>query len=97
MFIGLSYIAPFFSTISGNRDFWGGRTDYGGYGLKGFFLGMLASYVTTIVIEFPFFYLAVKNKSQRRKIFFPFFIANTVTNIAMTLIYYWVVKEGGYW
>lgn len=97
MFVGLSYIAPHFSTISGNHDFWGGQTTYGEYGLKGFFAGMVASYFATLVIELPFFYLAVKDKTQRRQIFFPFFIANTITNIAMTLIYFWIVKGGGHW
>jgi len=97
MFIGLNYIAPHFSTISGNHDFWGGETNYGDYELKGFFSGMIASYFATLIIELPFFYFAVKDKSQRRQILFPFFIANTTTNIVMTLIYYLIVKDGGHW
>src|SRR5438093_5795643 len=73
MFIGLYYIAPHFSTISGNYDFWGGDTNYGDYKLKGFFAGMIAAYFATLVIELPFFYFAFKEKSQRKAIFFPFF------------------------
>jgi hypothetical protein len=97
MFIGLNYIAPHFSTISGNHDFWGGQTNYGDYELKGFLAGMISSYFATLVIELPFFYFAVKDKLKRRQIFFPFLVANTVTNIAMTIIYYWIVKDGGHW
>ena len=97
MFIGLNYIAPHFSTISGNYDFWGGQTNYGDYKLKGFFIGMVASYFATLIIEFPFFYFAVKDKPQRRKIFLPFLVANTVTNIIMIIVYYLIVSGGGHW
>jgi len=97
MFIGLYYIAPHFSTITGNQDFWGGQTNYGAYGLQGFFVGMVASFFATLIIELPFFYLAVKNKLQRRKFFIPFIVANTLTNIIMTIIYFWIVKGGGHW
>ena len=97
MLIGLNYIAPHFSTISGNNDFWGGQTNYGNYELKGFFAGMISSFCATLIIEFPFFYFAVKDKLQRKKIFLPFFVANLITNIAMTLIYYLIVKGGGHW
>ncbi|MCU0352031.1 MAG: hypothetical protein MUF43_14575 [Flavobacterium sp.] len=97
MIVGLNYIAPHFSTISGNNDFWGGQTNYGSYELRGFFAGMFSSFFATLLIELPFFYFAVKDKSQRRKFFLPFFVANLITNIAMTLIYYWIVKGGGHW
>ena len=97
MIVGLYYIAPYFSTITGNLDFWGGQTNYGEYGLYGFLVGMVASFFATLIIELPFFYLAVKNKLQRRKIFIPFIVANTLTNIIMTIIYFWIAKEGGHW
>lgn len=97
MFNGLYYIAPHFSTIAGNHDFWGGRTRLGDYKVKGFVIGMLSSYFATLVIEFPFFYLAVKDKLQRKNIFFPFFIANTVTNIAMIFVYYCITGTGENW
>jgi len=97
MFIGLYYIAPHFSTISGNQDFWGGQTRYGDYKLKGFIVGMVTSFLATLIIEIPFFYLAVKDKLQRRQIFIPFLVANSMTNIIMTIIYFWIVNDGGYW
>lgn len=97
MFIGLNYIAPHFSTIYGNYDFWGGKTSYGNYGLTGFLAGMLTSFVATLIIELPFFILAVKGKTQRTKIILPFFVANTATNIVMILLYYWIVAGGGHW
>jgi len=97
MFIGLNYIAPHFSTLSGNYDFWGGQTNYGNYELKGFLIGMTSSYFATLIIEFPFFYFAIKDRTQRKKIFLPFFVANTTTNIIMTLVYYWIVSGGGHW
>jgi hypothetical protein len=97
MLIGLNYIAPHFSTISGNNDFWGGQTNYGSYELKGFFVGMASSFCATLIIEFPFFYFAIKDKFHRKKIFLPFFVANLITNVVMTVIYYWIVKGGGHW
>jgi len=97
MLIGLNYIAPHFSTISGNYDFWGGQTNYGAYELKGFFAGMTASFCATLIIELPFFFFAVKDKLLRKKIFIPFFVANFITNIVMTLVYYLIVKGGGHW
>ena len=97
MFVGLNFIAPHFSTISGNNDFWGGQTSYGDYQLKGFFVGMISSYFATLIIEYPFFFLSLKDKTQRSKLFFPFLIANTITCGALTLIYYWIVKGGSHW
>lgn len=97
MFIGLNYIAPHFSTIYGNHDFWGGKTSYGEYGLTGFFVGILTSYLATLVIELPFFILTVKGKTKRTKVILPFFVANTATNILMILLYYWIVVGGGHW
>lgn len=97
MFIGLFYIAPFFSSITGNLDFWGGRTSYGSYNLQGFIVGMATSFLATLVIEFPFFYLAVKNKLQRNQILIPFLAANILTNVIMTIVYFCIVYEGGHW
>lgn len=72
MIVGLFYIAPHFSKLSGNVDFWGGSTSYGNYALKGFFAGMVSSYIATLFIEFPFFYFAVKERMQRKLIFYHF-------------------------
>jgi len=97
MIVGLNYIAPKFSAVAHNIDFWGGNTNYGDYRLKGFFIGMAASFVATLIIEFPFFYLAVMDKAKRKDIILPFVIANAITNIIMTFIYYLIVRGGAFW
>ena len=97
MFVGLYIIAPYFSELSGNRDFWGGQTSLGNYPLKGFFVGMVASYFATLILEFPLYYFSIKNTIERKKIFLPFLISNTITNIIMILIYYMIVKDGETW
>ena len=97
MLIGLAYIAPHFSTVYGNRDFWAGQTNYGNYELQGFVAGMFTSFVATLIIELPFFYLAVKDKLQRKQIYIPFLVANILTNVILTIIYFWFVKDGGHW
>lgn len=55
MFIGFYFIAPYFSTVSGNQDFWGVSTSFGDYELKGFIIGITSSFLATLIIEFPFF------------------------------------------
>ncbi len=97
MFIGLYFIAPHFSTTTGNPDFWGGQTSFGYYKLQGFIVGMVTSFFATLIIELPFFYFAVKDKLQRKQIFIPFLVANTLTNIIMIIIYFWIVSDGGHW
>lgn len=91
MFVGLYFIAPHFSIITGNSDFLGRQTSLGNYELTGFLVGVVFFYFATLVIEFPFFYWAVKDKLQRRQIFFSFFVSNTSTDILMTIIYFWIV------
>ena len=97
MFIGLYFIAPHFSTMTGNHDFWGGKTRLGEYHVKGFVVGMISAYIATLIIELPFVYFAVKEKLQRKKVFLPFLVANTVTNVAMILIYYLITGVGEKW
>jgi len=94
MFIGLYFIAPNFSATFGNSDFWGGQTYYGHYQLTGFFAGMFFSYLATLIIEYPFFLWALRDKNKKNELLKPFFIANTVTNIAMTLVYF-LINVGG--
>lgn len=97
MLIGLYFIAPHFSTIMGNGDFWGGQTSLGNYELKGFLVGMISFYFATLFIEFPFFYFAVKEKIMRKQLFFSFFVANTITNFIMAVIYWSIVSSGEHW
>lgn len=94
MFVGLEFIAPYFSTLAGNHDFWGGQTNYGAYKLNGFLAGMGTAFIATLIIEFPFFYFATKDKSKRREIINPYLIANFSTNLVMFIIYYMIVKPG---
>ena len=94
MFIGLYYIAPYFSTISGNIDFWGGNTSYGEYELNGFIFGMLASFIATLILELPFYLLSVKEKEKRKKGIWTYIEANTITNVVMFLIYFIIVVGG---
>lgn len=97
MLIGLNFIAPIFSKLSGNGDFWGSQTNYGNYELQGFFAGMFFSYLVTLVIEFPFFHYSLKNKTQSTQLFIPFLVANTITNLVMTILYFLIIKDGAHW
>ena len=94
MFIGLLFIAPYFSTIAGNDDFLGAKTSYGHYQLDGFLIGMGTSYIATLIIEYPFFYFATKEKTQRRELIAPYLIANFSTNLVMFIFYYLLAKPG---
>lgn len=94
MFFGLYFIAPYFSTISGNNDFWGGQSSIDDYNLLGFFIGMISSYIATLLIEFPFFYWAVKDKLKLQSLIHPFIIANTTTNIVMLIVYLFIIFQG---
>ena len=94
MFIGLYLIAPYFSSITGNIDFWGGNTRYGDYKLNGFIFGMLASFVATLILEFPFYYLSVKDKTKRKIGTWKFIEANAISNTVMFLIYLMIVVGG---
>ena len=60
----------------------------GAFSLAGFWFAMFIAYIATLIIEFPFAYFAVKEKIMRKKVFIPFFVANTITNICMTLLYF---------
>jgi len=94
MFIGLYYIAPYFSTITGNVDFWGGNTRYGKYELNGFLFGMLASFIATLILELPFYLLSVKEKEKRKKGIWFYIEANTITNVVLFFIYFIMVVGG---
>ncbi len=94
MFIGLEFIAPYFSTLAGNHDFWGGRTNYGAYELNGFLAGMGTAFIATLIIEFPFFYYSVKDKDKRKEIINPYLMANLSTNLVLFIIYSMIVTPG---
>jgi hypothetical protein len=94
MFFGLYFIAPYFSSISGNIDFWGGNTSYGNYELTGFIFGMLASFIATLILEFPFYYLSIKDKTKWKNGTWKFIETNTISNTVMFLIYFMIVVGG---
>jgi len=94
MFIGMLFIAPVFASASGNYDFWGGNTSYGNYEIGGFIMGMLFSYLATLLIEYPFFYYAVKQKEDQKKGFNQYVTANTITNGIMFVVYFLIVIGG---
>jgi len=97
MFIGLYFIAPHFSELSGNTDFWGGKTRLGEYELGGFLIGMGISFIATLIIEFPFYFLAIKQKTKDWSIIKPFIFTNLTTNLIMFIIYFIIVSFGAKW
>lgn len=97
MFIGLYFIAPHFSELSGNTDFWGGKTRLGEYELDGFLIGMGISFIATLIIEFPFYLLAIKQKMKDWSTIKPFIFANLITNVIMFIIYFIIVSFGAKW
>ena len=94
MFIGLYGIAPYFSTITGNLDFWGGNTRYGDYELNGFLFGMIASFIATLILEFPFYFFSVIDKATRKNGVWTYIEGNVMSNLVMFLIYFLVVVGG---
>lgn len=97
MFVGLYFIAPHFSELGGNTDFWGGKTRLGEYELGGFLIGMGISFIATLIIEFPFYLLALKQKIKGWNLIKPFIFANITTNIIMFIIYFAIVSIGVKW
>ncbi len=91
MFIGMYLIAPYFASLAGNKDFFGNWT-YNQVGhLSGFFIGMLCAFITTLIVEFPFYRLAIA-KEYRPQTIKELLISNFITYGGMTLIYYFFVK-----
>ncbi len=71
-----------------------GKTRYGYYELNGFIFGMLASFIATLVLEFPFYYLSVKEKTKRKKATWTYIEANAISNTVMFLIYLMIAVGG---
>lgn len=88
MFAGYYFIAPYFSSINGNQDFWAMKTRVGEYQLGGFFIGFLCSFLATLLIEFPFYWHSLKVKCKGWKLLKPFLTANLLSNMIMFLIYF---------
>ncbi len=97
MFIGLYFIAPHFSAINGNVDFWGGNTRLGDYKLKGFLAGMFFSFIATLIIEFPFYLISLKTKLIGWNLFKPFLVINSISNLIMLMIYLAIVIYESKW
>jgi hypothetical protein len=75
-------------------SFWGGNTSYGEYKLNGFIYGMIASFIATLILELPFFYFAIKDRTKRKIGMKRFIEANSISNIIMFLIYFLIVFGG---
>ena len=95
MFFGMYFIAPYFTELIGYEDFFGNNTYYGYYNLNMFFIGMTISFIASLIIEFPFYYFGI-SKTKRNQTFKGLLIANVITNILMTSIYYLYIKDGGH-
>lgn len=95
MFLGMYFIAPYFTSQIGYDDFFGNQTSYGNYDLKMFFIGMLIAFIATLIIEFPFYYIGI-NKAQRSETIKGLLIANLATYFLMTLIYFLIVRKGAH-
>lgn len=93
MFVGLYCVAPYFTNNIYHINFWSGESfiyhsSYVSDWIITFLIGFFLSFITTLVIEYPFFYFSLKNKADRKQLFYPFFKANGVTNLAMACIYF---------
>ena len=97
MFFGFFFIAPFFSSIAGNRDFWGNVTNFGDYQLKGFILGMNVAYFSTLLIEYPFFHWAIAELAKKSKAFKATVFSNSISYVVMIGIYLWLILPGSKW
>ena len=94
MFFGMYFIVPILTTYIGYNDFWGMNVSYGQYNLNGFFLGMCIAYISTLLIEFPFYYFGI-TREKRSKTIKGLVIANIITYLIMTSVYYIIVGGGG--
>ena len=81
MIIGFYVIIPSLVKTQYGRDLWSGGTE-------NLLFGLVLSFFATLIIEYPFFVASLKDKKQKRVLFKPFIVANIVTNVAMTCIYY---------
>ena len=81
MIVGFYVIIPSLVKTQYGRDLWSGNSSDLAFGL-------LISFIATLVIEYPFFAAALRDKKQRKNLFNPFLVVNVVTNIAMTGVYY---------
>ncbi len=89
MFIGMYLIAPYFASLAGNKDFFGNWTYNQVDHIAGFFIGMLCAFITTLLVEYPFYRLAIV-KEYRTKTIKGLIISNIITYSLMTLIYYFL-------
>lgn len=97
MFAGYYWIAPYFSHLRGYEDFWGMKSRVGTYELNGFFIGFAASFIASLLIEFPFYWLSLYKKKMRWKLLSPFLTVNLITNTLMFLIYFIIAALGAKW
>jgi hypothetical protein len=56
-------------------------------------LGLLICYFATLILEYPFFYWSLEDKSQLKKLNLSFLVANTITNAVIALMYYLMLQK----
>lgn len=94
MFIGLVFVAPYFSKFGNNYDFWTGQTSYGSYDMYGFYIGFLAAILFSIIFELPFFILSNKNDKSFKIALKYSAVANMISNAVMFVIYFAMMFPG---
>lgn len=97
MFFGFFFIAPFFSKMAGNKDFWGNVTNFGDYPLWGFIVGMFFAYLSTLLIEYPFFQWAIIDKEKKSEALKATVLSNSISYLLMIGIYLWIILPGSKW
>ncbi|GAB3195779.1 putative membrane protein [Pontibacter aydingkolensis] len=97
MVAGLFFVAPFTADWVGNSDFWSNNTNYGEYQMQGFFFGMFMAFLATILVELPFFFVAIREKYSWPKIIRLTVKVNGITYVIMLLIYFLVNLQGSKW
>lgn len=92
----LIYYANFFSMAVGYfclgnwilNNYWGTLRH-----IPAAMLALFTCYLATLILEYPFFYWSLKDKSQLKKLNISFFVGNTITNFALAVIYYCLLRQ----
>jgi len=92
MFFGMYFIAPFVVELFGYPEFW--KTQEYLFFYKNefsvFFLGLFVAFISTLIIEFPF-YAFITTKENRKQTIKGLLLANVITYVVMTFFYYQTV------
>jgi len=92
MILGIAFIAPYVAlNLAHTTDFYGWR---GSYNLRGLALGMAAAFVASIVLEWPFYHLAIRRRYSvsYRKSLWVTFLAQVVSYMVLLLYYGYAIS-----